>query len=215
MRRVLLAGAIATLGLSAVPATASAVTVNFVPKGLGGELQVVDLTGESNSVTVRIKGNDIEVSDSTGATSQSIPPCVQVDPRTVRCPLGVITTIKVLLGGRDDFLFFDAIVIGAVIQGGPGDDTISGTDAGDDIEGGGGDDDIDGEDGNDKAAGGPGRDRIEGFNGRDWLYGGAQNDFLFGERGNDWLFGGKGKGDKCNGGPAKDKQRGCEIGVQY
>jgi CSLREA domain-containing protein len=56
-----------------------------------------------------------------------------------------------------------------------------------------------------------GRDAIMGLLGNDRLVGGKKNDVLIGGKGKDRLIGGPGKRDVCNGGPGKDKYKGCEV----
>ncbi len=111
------------------------------------------------------------------------------------------------------------------IQGGTGDDTISGSHFGDTIEGGTGDDDIDGgadgdyvyggpaaggTDSDDVLYGGTGDDFIYGGNGNDTLYGGEGADYLYGEAGVDYLYGnayqtwGDDDSDRLDGGSGTD-----------
>lgn len=223
MRRVLLAVGLAVTGLVAVPAAASAVTVNFGPSPTGPNvLNINDVAGTANNVRVSFtnNGNFIEVSDTAGISSQSIPPCTLVNPNTIRCPGSGFFLIKVQVGIGDDILVIDeqsfhGKITNTEIFLGAGDDIAEGSEGADDIDGEDGNDEIDGDLGDDKASGGAGRDRVEGAFGNDWLYGGKGNDYLFGEQGKDWLFCGKGKNDKGNGGPGKDKQKGCEAGIRY
>jgi Ca2+-binding RTX toxin-like protein len=222
MRRLLLAVGLAATGLVALPAAASAVIVNFGPSSTGPNvLNINDVAGTANNVRVSFTSNgQIQVSDTAGVTSTSIPPCTQTNPTTIRCPGDGTFVIKTQLGIGDDILVIDEFVLhGRIVSTeiflGAGDDTAEGSEGDDDINGEDGDDEIDGDLGDDKASGGPGRDREEGGLGNDWLYGGANNDYLFGEQGKDWLFCGKGKKDKGNGGPGKDKQKSCEAGIRY
>ena len=78
------------------------------------------------------------------------------------------------------------------ILGGDGNDTLVGTDCGDNISGGGGNDTIHGNAGDDVIYGGSGDDTIFGDAGNDVIYGGDGNDTLYGGDGNDTIFGGNG-----------------------
>ena len=87
------------------------------------------------------------------------------------------------------------------IDGGPGNDNITGTEQADFIRGAGGDDNLDGlggddrlfgGDGNDTIDGGAGNDEVVGDDGNDRLDGGTGNDIVVGGRGSDLLLGGDG-----------------------
>jgi Tol biopolymer transport system component len=111
------------------------------------------------------------------------------------------------------------------IDGGPGDDTLTGGAAGDRISGGDGNDSILGQRGPDTIFGGAGNDRIKGNRGDDSVDGGLGDDVLFGgpisgapqfydgydlllgRGGNDRLAGGWQK-DRLFGGPGNDRLRG-------
>ena len=98
--------------------------------------------------------------------------------------------------------------------GGPPTDVILGLGGNDTIVAGPGADFICGGDGNDLIKAGSGRDKANGENGNDRLRGGGNPDLLLGGAGNDRFYGGgtlREKGDKCQGGPGKDKETGCEI----
>ena len=100
-----------------------------------------------------------------------------------------------IFGGRgDDSIRIDApgLRIGVTINGGPGNDTISGGPRGDRLAGGLGDDTIDGGDGNDEIFGGVGADYLRGGRGADRIVGGEGEDAIDGGIGNDRLFGGLG-----------------------
>ena len=71
-----------------------------------------------------------------------------------------------------------------IITGGNGNDTITGTSAGDIINAG---------NGNDTVNAGAGNDVVSGGNGNDTINGGAGNDILDGGNGNDILDGGAGR----------------------
>lgn len=102
------------------------------------------------------------------------------------------------LAGNDSITKADQVV-GAYVDGGAGNDTLSAADGantmnggdGDDLlYGGSGNDKMAGSDGNDTLFGGTGKDRMTGGNGNDYLDGGPGHDFLSGDAGNDTLLGG-------------------------
>ncbi len=68
---------------------------------------------------------------------------------------------------------------------GDGDDTVDGSDGGDNVDGGGGNDTMEGNDGDDTLYGGGGEDTIDGGDGDDVLDGGGENDTIFGGDGSD------------------------------
>ena len=90
------------------------------------------------------------------------------------------------------------------IDGGAGNDSLSGTSSADTIYGGDGNDLIAGLDGNDVLSGGNGDDEIWGGDGDDRINGDWGNDVLFGNNGNDTIYAG-GNDDIVNGGAGNDK----------
>ncbi|WP_017327051.1 hypothetical protein [Synechococcus sp. PCC 7336] len=84
------------------------------------------------------------------------------------------------------------IGLGGSIVGGPGDDTLRGTDDDDTLVGFGGDDSLSGRDDDDLLVGGTGADTLRGGDGDDTLIGGSGPDSLAGGEGYDYLFGGGG-----------------------
>ncbi|MFV5427569.1 cadherin-like domain-containing protein, partial [Acinetobacter towneri] len=92
---------------------------------------------------------------------------------------------------------------GAYIDGGEGDDIISGSGGNDYLVGGEGKDILHGDAGNDYLLGGSGDDTLNGNDGNDTLLGGVGNDILNGGAGNDILDGGAGN-DILNGGAGND-----------
>lgn len=90
-----------------------------------------------------------------------------------------------------------------IINGGNGNDLISGMLGDDDIDGGNGNDTIDGGGGNDNLDGGNGQDTIDGGDGDDIIHGGNGIDNLFGGAGNDQIYGDNGN-DNITGGAGDD-----------
>ena len=89
------------------------------------------------------------------------------------------------------------------IDGGRGNDRITGSDGDDNILGGRGNDRLAGGDGNDTLEGGSGRDNIAGGDGDDVILGGSGRDTLNGGDGNDTIEGGSGN-DRISGADGDD-----------
>jgi hypothetical protein len=92
-------------------------------------------------------------------------------------------------------------------NGTAGNDTLTGTIAGDNLFGFAGNDRLNGLAGDDCLTGGPGNDRLNGGNGTDVLEGGPGNDVASGGNGVDKLNGGSGR-DRLSGGAGKDTLNG-------
>jgi Ca2+-binding RTX toxin-like protein len=104
---------------------------------------------------------------------------------------------------------------GFSIDGGKGDDDITvdknvhsdlilhGGDGNDLIQGGSGNDGISGDEGDDIITGGAGNDYLWGNGGDDTIHGGAGNDYIWGDGGDDRLYGGAGR-DTIEGGAGSD-----------
>ena len=138
---------------------------------------------------------DLVIGDLADGIDDPVPfPCQRVDAMIVRCPLNMITGFTADLGGGNDTFGIGvtqdidtaALQIYTAYLGA----------------------------GNDVAKGGPvinqfyggsGRDELKGGPKADFLYGGAQNDFSVGLGGNDLFECGKGRHDRFNDGPGKDK----------
>jgi Ca2+-binding RTX toxin-like protein len=90
-----------------------------------------------------------------------------------------------------------------LIDGGTGDDDLTGTNGGDTIVGGDGDDEINGQSGNDTISGGAGDDDINAGAGDDFVRGDSDNDNIVGADGDDTLDGGVGN-DVINGDNGRD-----------
>ena len=111
-----------------------------------------------------------------------------------------------------------------LVRGFGGGDTLSGGAGADTMEGGSGDDVVRGEDGNDRLDGGAGRDLLYGGPGADFLAGGLAADTLNGDGGDDTLQGGAGA-DNLVGGAGTDtadysdapggKSGGVRVDLQY
>lgn len=94
-----------------------------------------------------------------------------------------------------------------LIEGGAGDDVLTGTGVSERLIGLAGDDRLYGMGGDDVLAGGIGNDLLGGGTGSDYLLGGAGNDTLLGEAGDDVLYGEAGD-DRLDGGIGGDRMEG-------
>lgn len=92
--------------------------------------------------------------------------------------------------GNDSILLSSQVTAPAVINGGDGDDAITGGSGSDVLLGGAGDDALYGSNGNDGFDGGAGDDLVQGGNGRDVLVGGDDADTIAGNNGDDLLIAG-------------------------
>jgi Ca2+-binding RTX toxin-like protein len=158
----------------------------------------VDVTANSSFAT--LSGGNLMVTGSSGndtialsldATGNNM--TVTMDGQTsLPFPAASVTSIDVQAGAGDDFVTIGPGIIGASVQGGPGNDTILGGQGNDTLAGGQGADSISGGPGDDVIHGGKGADSIGGGKGNDLLYGGPGNDTIRGGQGNDTITGGAG-----------------------
>jgi Ca2+-binding RTX toxin-like protein len=115
-------------------------------------------------------------------------------------------TILLLAVMAATLVMASGVALAVARSGGPGDDTLRGTNGTDALEGNGGDDDLLGLKGTDALSGGSGRDAVLGGNefgpraGDRALSGGPGRDFVGGGKGSDALSGGPG-GDYLFAGP--------------
>jgi Ca2+-binding RTX toxin-like protein len=110
-----------------------------------------------------------------------------------------VTEIHIDGGNGNDWIWVDeSVTVGAMINGGHGNDRV---------HGGGGDDTILGDKGNDRLSGGGGMDTISGGGGNDWAWGDDGEDVVHGDHGNDHVFGGAGN-DELFGDVGHDKLNG-------
>ncbi len=185
-----LAAASALLALA--PATAGAHSLVRI----GGDTvryHSVDATS-LNTLTVRIAGDRIDVSDRTVDGGIDPGPC---EPGAISddanawivqalCPRAGMTELNIDLGEREDRATID-VPLRVVLFGGPGSDVLrTGASA----------DEVRGDAGNDNLATGPGNDVVEG---------GLGYDVLAGNEGNDTLRDADGLADRISCGPGADR----------
>lgn len=107
------------------------------------------------------------------------------------------------LGAGNDSVDLSAVLFGAVVFGGEGNDLLIGSSASDFLLGDAGNDTLIGGGGDDLLIGGDGNDTLRGGAGSDALDGGADNDVVLGQGGGDLLLGGTGN-DTVDGGVGND-----------
>jgi Ca2+-binding RTX toxin-like protein len=120
--------------------------------------------GEANDVQLVRDGSSIRVLDS-GATIRAHSGCVNEGPSQARCsppegPSMGIVLVRARLGGLGDRLVNSATAQPTLVEGGAGDDQLTGGDASDTL------------------VAGAGRDRLEGRAGFDYLYEGEGGDTI-------------------------------------
>jgi len=163
-------------------AQVSPVTLSVPPSSVtllaNGDL-IVDGTAGDDTIALTVTGSSLTAAVN-GLASQSF-------------PVASITSIDVEANTGNDLITLDAGVPAASVQGGPGADTITASNAGNNTLGGGkGRDSITGGSGDDLIHGGQGADSITAGTGNDSLFGGLGPDTLQGGPGNDYLNGGAG-----------------------
>src|SRR5262245_8536900 len=163
MKRVFLAG---TIGMAAALVGAPAALASTATINNGNTLRVTANGGESNTITVSYNpaSDTYTVIDSSSNLGKSGNQCTQGDSRTVNCPGAGIRTISVDTEGGSDLIILDRQTIPPSIEGnldgGAGNDVVSGGRGKDDAKGGTGDDLIDANEGADDINGGNGTDTV-------------------------------------------------------
>ncbi len=123
---------------------------------------------------------------------------------------GTVAGSVLLLGGNDTYTAAgDGVVLGG-IEGGAGDDTITGGNLSDYIDGGDDNDRIYGRDGDDDLRAGTGADFVSGGMGDDQILGDDGRDKIFGGDGDDTLNGGRDQ-DTIRGGNGDDEIKGGRL----
>ena len=205
----------------------------------GPDADLVHVLGDSRNNQVSVSqsvSSQLQISDTSGTiTIEDTISRVQVDAGAGRdtVSIGTIDRVSTVMltvygqGGRDtiDAGGRDLGAVRLLVDGGSGNDTITGSNeddsllggagadvvlsrGGDDtVHGGSGNDSLDGGAGEDELWGGGGHDVLEGRDGRDELDGGDGNDLLIGHSGDDTLDGSAGN-DTLNGSSGNDRLNG-------
>jgi hypothetical protein len=165
MRRLLI---VTVLCLLAGPAAADAATVSLRAEAGAQILAVTAAPGEANVATLATTGGVVTYRDTRATPGRG---CVAVAAATVRCPLagGGRVEADVQLGdGNDSATITPAANLLVTVSAGAGDDVITSPGI---VEGGPGDDTLTGTEGDDGLSGGPGNDVLRGLGGDDGLVG--------------------------------------------
>ena len=187
--------ALTVFAAAALPSVAWASTVSFS----GNVLTITAGPGEGNDVKVNVAfyGGDLAdvftVTDLAGITPGA---GCEVRDGTGVCAISpaLRPTISVSLGDGNDrlALAFFSNQFAMTADGGPGDDSITASNATDVIRGGEGNDTVVGEGGNDQVLGEAGNDNLDGYSGDDDVSGGPGNDTVRGGSDADTVDGGPG-----------------------
>jgi Ca2+-binding RTX toxin-like protein len=154
------------------PMVQATTPVGAVARITGSTLDYTAASGEANNVRVSLASGNYTITDSgAGITAGS--GCSAVSAGEVTCPAAGVSTVHVDSGDMSDVVVQKAKTP-TVMDGGPGDDSLSGDGA------------------NETLNGGPGNDTLSGGGGNDALNGGDDNDSLDGSGGSDALNGGNG-----------------------
>jgi Ca2+-binding RTX toxin-like protein len=149
----------------------------------------------SAGVTVDISGGTMDCTGGSGSGTPQIVTCTNVQRAE-----GIGN------GGNDHLTNSTSGLDSAELDGGDGDDTLTGADNStfEELNGDNNNDTISGRGGSDDLEGGDGNDRLDGGDGNDDLEGDAGTDVLTGDAGDDELSGSEGNGDFVDGGPGDD-----------
>jgi Ca2+-binding RTX toxin-like protein len=172
-----------------------------------GDSGVNNYTIDSNSGLLRVAEGAASITVATSTTTINVNGGSDNDVITITS-LADVNPLVLNVDGQGDNDTITAVDanIGQVrlfLNGGTGNDTITGSRDGDSISGDGGDDLVFGGLGNDSVDGGDGNDTLNGDAGNDFLVGNAGNDLMDGGVGNDLVTGGLGN-DTAIGGEGDD-----------
>jgi Ca2+-binding RTX toxin-like protein len=182
---------------------------------LSGGVLTINGTEHADLISVIVDpgGTSIRVSDGQDPTSiqRTFPDFRQISRMMIN---GLGGDDRILVAAESYVAYFPEfppqtpvtvlrLTVPAVIDGGSGNDQISGSASDDLLIGGAGNDTLFGDLGNDTLDGGDGKDVLYGNRGNDYLLGGNQRDHLLGGRGDDLLNGGEGR-DHLSGGSGAD-----------
>ena len=192
------AGAAALAGLGVMLFAASSATASTVTVAGADTVRVAETGNEANQIRVSYDaGTDVYLVADAASKLTPSGTCVMVDEHSVSCPGAGIKTISVQTGDRDDTIALDAATIPGTItenlDGGSGNDTVTGANTPGTLSGGSGDDSVSGRgtlnagSGNDVLTGSPLADNLRGSSGRDTLDGGFGADDISGGSNTDTL----------------------------
>ena len=203
MRTLVRTAGLALLALLAIAPTAGASTLSVSgSNALYSGDPSADSVHMQRYVDTRNNVPYYVVTDSGGITAQS--PCVPVSDTMAACRITSGLRYQLNTGDGNDAVTIQSGTPGGGIDLGAGNDTFSGTNAGDIVHGGEGNDILKGGAGNDRLFGDGGTDQVAGEAGNDAIDGGAGDDQL--EFGGDEMVEGAGIGaDDIRGGAGVDR----------
>jgi uncharacterized delta-60 repeat protein len=171
-------------GTTAISDSTAEVQATIWPNPIGGAW----LSPAGNLIVEGTAGNDIIAINRAKDVTKVV---VKLNKTVLGEFAGVSGKIDVRAGvGADRVTISSKITKPSLIDGGPGNDTLTGGAGDDTILGGAGDDRLTGRAGRNVLIGGEGNDVLTGGGGRDVLLGGAGADKLVGGKGEDLLLGG-------------------------
>ncbi|BBH65233.1 hypothetical protein ACTI_19180 [Actinoplanes sp. OR16] len=198
-------------GVLASPAAAAAST--GVASASGTKIRFTAAKGKTNKVVFTLSGRTVTIDDRVAIKAGKGCKAVKGDKTKVRCTTKKAPTrLYAFLNDRNDSLVNKAKVR-IDVDGGTGDDSLTGgpladmlngRSGNDKLRGGAGGDLLMGGYGNDRIWGGAGHDIVNGQSGNDAIDGQSGNDILMGEVGNDNVYGGSGT-DEISGDVGVDK----------
>ncbi|MDA0285265.1 MAG: FG-GAP-like repeat-containing protein, partial [Planctomycetota bacterium] len=184
---------------------------NFAVDSNSGLLRVAEgvasITVSNSTTTVNVLGGGDDDFITIGSLTDLRALVLSVDGQggndTISATNASVGVVRMFLNGGTGNDSITGSLDGDSINGDGGDDSILGGAGNDSVDGGDGDDFVDGEAGNDTLLGGLGNDSMLGGDGDDSLVGTFGNDTLQGDDGNDTLSGGFGE-DVLNGNGGND-----------
>jgi RTX calcium-binding nonapeptide repeat (4 copies) len=188
--------AVAALALLAAPAFAGSASVS------GSTITFNAGMGEKNQLTISYDAGFSEYRfTDTGAKPTGGSGCGALE-NEIECGAAGITAIVVYLRDGDDVFTQSTIPLAPAVQGGDGNDSLSGPGI---LDGGAGGDTLVADDGGSTLFGGDGNDRLLGGAADDTMDGGPGDDILIGGEGANSMLGGLGLDRVDAGGDATDK----------
>ena len=186
------AGAVALAALGAILIASPAALASTVTVTGGNTVRIAETGDEVNQITVNVDATTDTYYSVRDAAATLTPSgtCVAADGHFAYCPRTGIRTIIVQTGDRADAITLDAATIPGTISetvdGGSGNDDVSGANTPGTVSGGSGNDNVHGRgtvnggDGNDLLTGSPLADNLRGGSGTDNLDGGFGADDIAG-----------------------------------
>ena len=148
-----------------VPAAANAWTVSVS----GNQLRVDAAPGEANDLAItQLDPATLSLADSVLASPDPLPAaCTRIEAESMTCDTAGLSSLLVDSGDGNDLVAVDGNVLTPTLIGGEGNDQLSIAGTAGSLDGGSGDDTVSGDQGADLITGGPGGDQIDSGAGND------------------------------------------------